>query len=192
MKPTRLAVFCGAAMLYAIGVVTVSYAPDPAPAAADEAARNPDVVPAPNPDLPGDALAVSPPPFSEGIFPCSQCHLETDEVDRTRRVIDIHNDGIFEHDAANRWCLDCHDAQKRDFLHLADGRLIPFEESYRLCGQCHGPQLRDWKAGDHGKRTGSWSGAKQYMLCANCHNPHSPHFKPLQPLPPPTRQENLR
>ena len=53
-------------------------------------------------------------------------------------------------------------------------------------------EQRDWKAGDHGKRTGSWSGKKLYLLCANCHNPHSPHFKPIEPLPPPIRQEDLR
>lgn len=183
MKHARL-IAGSVAALYVIGVVTVSYAPDPAPAPpADDGAAA---------ALPGEVLAISPPPFSEGIFPCSQCHLETDEVDKTPREIALHNDGIFEHDAANRWCLDCHDTKQRDFLHLADGRLIPFEESYKLCGQCHGTQLRDWRAGDHGKRTGSWSGAKQYMLCANCHNPHSPHFKPIEPLPPPTRQELLR
>ncbi|HEY5492164.1 MAG TPA: hypothetical protein VIK25_13300, partial [Gemmatimonadaceae bacterium] len=89
-------------------------------------------------------------------------------------------------------CLDCHDARNRDKLHLADGRLIDFTESYRLCGQCHGPTLRNWKAGEHGKRTGSWSGAKQYLLCASCHSPHSPHFKPLKPKAPPLRQEAIR
>ena len=46
-------------------------------------------------------------------------------------------------------------------------------------------KLRDWRAGVHGKRTGSWNGQKQYLLCVNCHNPHSPHFQPLKPMPPP-------
>jgi hypothetical protein len=188
VKPARLIV-CTAAALYLMGVVTVMYAPDPDENEAEATAPAEAKV---MHDLPGDALAVSPPPFSEGIFPCSECHLETDEVDTTPRLVDFHNDGIFEHDAENRWCLDCHDATKRDFLHLADGRLIPFEESYRLCGQCHGPQLRDWRAGDHGRRTGSWSGQKEYLLCAHCHNPHSPRFKPIEPLPPPVRQEELR
>ena len=41
--------------------------------------------------------------------------------------------------------------QKRDMLHLADGSLLPFAESYRLCGQCHAQQLKQWKAGDHGR-----------------------------------------
>jgi hypothetical protein len=183
VKRNRL-LLCSSLIVWMVGIIGVSYAPEADPVPAPEATATESV--------PGDALAVAPPPFSEGVFPCTQCHLETDVVDKTPREIALHNDGIFEHDSANRWCLDCHDTQQRDFLHLADGRLIPFEESYKLCGQCHGTQLRDWRAGDHGKRTGSWSGAKQYMLCAHCHNPHSPHFKPIEPLPPPTRQELLR
>lgn len=138
-------------------------------------------------------IAVAPPPFSEGIFPCSDCHDPEDKVNRERRpVVEGHENIIFEHDAKNRWCLDCHDAQQRDKLHLADGRLIDFKDSYLLCGQCHGPELRDWWAGAHGKRTGSWSGQKEYLLCAHCHNPHSPSIKPIPPMPPPIRQEELR
>ncbi len=135
---------------------------------------------------------VAPPPFSEGIFPCSECHSPTDKVDRTPRKLEFHDEIDLHHDEKNRWCLDCHDAVNRDQLHLADGRPVKFTESYRLCGQCHGPTLRNWQAGEHGKRTGSWSGAKQYLLCPSCHNPHSPRFKPLKPLRPPVRQELIK
>ena len=72
------------------------------------------------------------------------------------------------------------------------GERIGFDESYRLCGQCHGDKYRDWKVGVHGKRTGMWNGEKQYLLCVHCHNPHDPGFKPLQPMPPPVRPENIR
>jgi hypothetical protein len=139
-----------------------------------------------------ELLAVAPPPFSPGVFPCSECHFEDEEVDMTRRPLEWHEEIVFEHDAENRWCFSCHNPQQRDLLRLADGRLIRFEESYQLCGQCHGPQLRHWRAGDHGKRTGMWLGPKEYLLCAHCHDPHSPHIKPMQPMPPPIRQENLR
>lgn len=140
-----------------------------------------------------DLIAVAPPPFSEDIFPCSECHDPTDEVDTTPRHVEEHEDlVVFEHDAENRWCLDCHDAQNRDKLHLANGTLIDFTESHRLCGQCHGPKYRDWKAGDHGKRTGNWDGKKQYLLCVHCHNPHSPSIKGLTPKPPPIKPEDLR
>jgi hypothetical protein len=136
-------------------------------------------------------VATPPPPFSKGIFPCSQCH-EGEEIDTTPRRLSVHKEIVLSHDEANRWCLDCHDAQDRDRLRLASGKLIEFAESYRLCGQCHGPEFRDWRHGAHGKRTGAWSGKKQYLLCAHCHNPHSPQFKPIVPEPPPVRPEEIR
>jgi hypothetical protein len=134
-----------------------------------------------------ERLEVPPPPFSEGIFPCSNCHASM-TPNRTRRVLsDMHTDIVLKHDEEHRWCLDCHDADNRDFLHLASGERVGFEESYRLCGQCHGEKLRDWRAGVHGRRTGEWNGHKTYLLCAHCHNPHQPRFQALQSKPAPQR-----
>ncbi|MGQ8336651.1 hypothetical protein ACUNWD_08880 [Sunxiuqinia sp. A32] len=139
-------------------------------------------------------IAVEQPPFSEGIFPCSDCHFEIEPNPERRNLIDMHDDisAIFDHDSENRWCLDCHDLNNRDSLRLASGRLLDFKESYKLCGQCHGEKLRDWKVGVHGKRTGYWNGRKEYLLCVHCHNPHSPRFKELTPEPPPVRQEDIK
>lgn len=137
-------------------------------------------------------IQVPPPPFSEDIFPCSECHADLTSNPRRRELEDAHDDIVLEHDSKNRWCLDCHDAKNRDKLHLADGRLVDFNESYVLCGQCHGPKLRDWRNGIHGRRTGKWNGQKKYLLCAHCHNPHTPKFKKVKPEPAPTRPENLR
>ena len=134
---------------------------------------------------------VPPPPFSEDIFPCSDCHADMEPNPERRELVDMHEDIILDHAEGQRWCLDCHNLNDRDSLRLVSGEVIPFTESYRLCGQCHGDKLRDWKVGVHGKRTGYWNGEKQYLLCAHCHNPHSPSFKPLQPMPPPIRPENL-
>ena len=132
-------------------------------------------------------LEVPPPPFSDGIFPCSNCHASM-KPDRNRRELTaMHSDIVLKHDEAHRWCLDCHDADNRDVLHLASGERVPFDESYRLCGQCHGEKYRDWRAGVHGRRTGNWNGAKSYLLCAHCHNPHQPHFQALAPKPAPRR-----
>ena len=143
--------------------------------------------PRPAPVKAEERLEVPPPPFTDGIFPCSACHKDL-KVNRTRRTLtSMHEDINFTHDAEHRWCLDCHDANDRDHLHLASGELVPFEESYRLCGQCHGEKFRDWRAGVHGRRTGEWNGHKKYLLCANCHNPHQPHFKPIVPKPAPVR-----
>lgn len=137
-----------------------------------------------------ERVEVPPPPFSEGIFPCSACHA-SQKTNRSRRVLsDMHTDIVLKHDAEHRWCLDCHDPDNRDFLHLASGERVAFDQSYLLCGQCHGEKLRDWRAGVHGRRTGNWNGAKGYLLCAHCHNPHQPRFQALEPKPaplPPTR-----
>jgi hypothetical protein len=141
---------------------------------------------------PGERPEVPPPPFSDGIYPCTACHADL-PVNRTRRdLTDMHGDIVLRHDEQHRWCLDCHDAVNRDVLHLASGEAVPFDESYRLCGQCHGEKLRDWRAGVHGRRTGDWNGRKQYLLCAHCHNPHRPRFAKLKPEPAPVRPGRSR
>lgn len=141
------------------------------------------------PPIPG-AFQVPPPPFSDGIFPCSACHDPEQPVNQRKRKLRIaHQEVVLRHGDEPRWCLDCHDPLDRDKLHLASGEKVPFEESYRLCGQCHGEKYRDWRAGVHGRRTGNWDGEKQYLLCVNCHNSHAPHFAPLAPMPPPKRPE---
>lgn len=139
-------------------------------------------------------IAVSAPPFTDGIFPCSECHKDMTPNPKRRQLVDMHDDidAMFNHDNENRWCLDCHDTEFRDSLKLASGKRLDFKESYKLCGQCHGDKYRDWKVGVHGKRTGEWNGKKLYLLCVNCHNPHSPKFKPLKPLPPPVRQQDIK
>ena len=133
---------------------------------------------------------VAPPPFPQGIFPCSNCHAAL-EVNANKRELKAEHTSIKLHHAEQqRWCLDCHNALNRDKLKLADGETINFTESYRLCGQCHGNIYRDWKAGIHGKRIGFFKGGKRtYFLCVNCHNPHDPKFKSLKPEPPPIRPE---
>ena len=134
-----------------------------------------------------EEFPVAPPPMTEGMFPCSNCHA-TMEVNRKKRVFkEEHVDIKLHHAETMRWCLDCHDAKYRDKLRLFNGEVINFTESYRLCGECHGPQYRDWRAGIHGKRTGYFmgSGKRTYYLCAHCHDPHEPKFKPIKPEPPP-------
>ncbi len=130
-------------------------------------------------------IQVPPPPFSDDIFPCTECHADMEPNPERRVLEEMHDDIILKHDEKNRWCLDCHDMKNRDKLHLANGKLIDFTESYKLCGQCHGPKLREWKNGVHGKRTGYWNGKKKYLLCAHCHNPHSPKYKKMKPEPAP-------
>lgn len=116
---------------------------------------------------------------------CADCHREIRDP--------AHGNIVLRHAEEQRGCLDCHHPDDRDVLRLADGTAIPFEESYRLCGQCHGPKLRDWKRGLHGKRTGMWDGRKEYLLCVHCHqDPHQPRFPAMTPDPPPVRPGDIR
>ncbi len=158
-------------------------------------------------EVPDDPAASSlgPPPFkTEEVLqalsedpskPCSSCHDPKEPPNTQRRELTMAHDTIvLRHDEKHRWCLDCHDAANRDVLHLANGTTVKFEESYRLCGQCHGDKYRDWRAGVHGRRTGQWkwNGEKKYLLCVHCHDSHAPHFQPKEPLPPPLRPDGRK
>jgi hypothetical protein len=159
------------AVLASLGVLALQATParatEPAAAPAPAAKKAPE-----------RQVQANSPPFSDGIFPCSDCHDPKSKVDATHRRLQFHDEqqDVLHH-GEERWCLDCHDAQNRDVLRSAAGLPIPYTESYRLCGQCHGDKLRDWKLGVHGKRVGQWDGEKTYFLCVNCHNPHAPAWK---------------
>ena len=68
---------------------------------------------------PSEHLEVPPPPFSDGIFPCSNCHAGMTPDRHRRELTAMHTDIVLKHDETHRWCLDCHDADNRDVLHLA-------------------------------------------------------------------------
>jgi len=128
-------------------------------------------------------------PQNDEYWPCSDCH-EGEPTNRTpRQLEDEHDDKQLAH--GDVWCLSCHAEEDRDALHLADTASVPFDESWRLCTQCHGAKLADWRAGVHGKRTGHWWGPKQYRTCVSCHDPHAPAFEPLTPRPPPIRPARI-
>ena len=171
---------------------SVAYGPADFPEVGFDEPLLPSVLEAAGDDTAG-TFNVPPPPFSdEDIFPCSACHEDL-ETDFERRELEFYHAEVeLHHGPKERWCFDCHNADDRDHLRLASGELVGFDESYRLCGQCHGTIFRDWRAGIHGRRRGFWDGAKSYLLCANCHNPHAPKFQPLEPLPPPVRPHYLR
>lgn len=115
---------------------------------------------------------------------CDTCHEPTTKPQ--------HANIVLRHAEKERGCLDCHDVLDRDRLKLANGAPVEFTESFRLCGQCHGTQFRDWKVGLHGKRTGEWNGRREYRLCVHCHNPHDPAIKPIAPVARPARPEEIR
>ena len=92
------------------------------------------------------------------------------------------------HGGGNLWCLDCHDAEDRDKLVMQSGELLSFNDSQYLCGSCHGPILRDWTAGIHGKTVGFWDPqageAEETVrkLCVECHDSHRPAFRSAMPM----------
>ena len=185
VRVTTLSLLMAASLLMTITARGRSTAVPPDEQGGTAAAKEPKQAQPPA-GAPGERLEVPPPPFSEGIFPCSECH-QLLTPNPKRRPLEFHNEIVLKHDEEHRWCLDCHDAKNRDVLHLAGGDPVSFNESYKLCGQCHGEKLRDWKAGVHGRRTGNWNGEKQYLLCVHCHWPHEPRFKPIAPKPAPIR-----
>ncbi len=137
----------------------------------------------------GEVVLLSSEELDDEYYPCSDCH-EGEPTNRTVRGLeDEHEDHELAH--GDLWCLSCHDADDRDSLHLADLTLVDFDESWRLCTQCHGDKLADWRAGIHGKRTGHWRGEKRFRTCVSCHDPHDPPFRQLAPEPPPRRPEQI-
>jgi hypothetical protein len=120
---------------------------------------------------------------------CATCHalrpskpLPTSTAD----LKEFHVGLTFAHGALA--CASCHVEGRTDALHLADGTLVPMTEALRLCGQCHGPQLRDYQHGAHGGMTGYWdrsAGPRLRNHCVDCHDPHAPRYPGMRPAPAP-------
>ena len=116
---------------------------------------------------------------------CSTCHA-TREPDRSNRRADdlqtFHQGLVLTHGHVS--CLSCHNAADYDSLMLADGTPVAFTDVMQLCGQCHGPQTRDYHHGAHGGMTGYWDlsrGPRQRNNCVDCHDPHAPAFPKMIP-----------
>jgi len=129
-------------------------------------------------------------------FDCYACH-EKDKppplrYDTNQNLIipKEHSNIVMHHGSheRNNNCFNCHNENNLTQLQTRDGHEVTFANSQLLCGSCHGPTLRDWEAGVHGRTSGYWDlalGAADRKLCANCHNPHSPKFPGRPPAPGP-------
>ena len=153
-----------------------------------------------------ETYSVPPPLVYQGLFPCQACHRKdirgvNSELEKSdtflgkyirlpnpepRILTKMHTNITLDH-ADWMWCLNCHSTYERNYLHLVTGENISFEQSYRLCGQCHGTIYRDWKMGIHGRRVGQWNGKKLYLLCVHCHDPHKPRFRKIPGKGPPQK-----
>lgn len=122
------------------------------------------------------------------MYPCMDCHEETEaNADKERVLQDEHENIKLNHGGGRFWCTTCHSFSNRNYLRSFKNKKISFNESYLLCGQCHFKRQKDWFFGGHGKRVDNWNGEKIILLCTECHNPHSPHLKPVAPNPPPEK-----
>jgi hypothetical protein len=113
-----------------------------------------------------------------GRYKCSSCH--TDKPVLVNQGLELtHGNVIINHGRKGDElsCIDCHHPDDRDYLEDKKGRKVDFDHSYRLCGQCHFRQKRDWLGGAHGKRVSNWAGDRVIYSCASCHDPHSPRFE---------------
>lgn len=139
---------------------------------------------------PGDEVVKRIPSLE--MYPCNECHEgPADYNSRKRELTKEHND-LVSHPTKRKEdptysCQSCHQEGRYDRLRLSSGEDISLNESYRLCGQCHGTQLEDWQKHIHGLRTGLWNGAGKIESCTSCHPAHSPQFKPIKPFPPPLK-----
>ncbi len=127
------------------------------------------------------ALRTRTPDLSQ--YPCTSCHLGMRVVMAERRVADAHQNIRPVHpEATGARCSTCHAADDVERLVVQSGERPSLDHAYRLCAQCHAPQVSAWAGGGHGKRLDGWLGRRVVMNCADCHDPHAPSLEPRIPF----------
>lgn len=123
-------------------------------------------------------------------WPCMErCHSQRTFNTQPRELREFHAGRRINHGNTLRWCDACHDSTNLDQLHMlpvgaaVTSTTVPFDEAYRVCGQCHAEKYRDWELSIHGSTTGSWSGDRVRRNCTTCHDPHDPHRPSFDPIP---------
>ena len=120
---------------------------------------------------------------------CTSCHATTEpnrDTNSSHQLSEFHQGLTYNH--GDLTCLSCHNANDYDSLRMANGNSVAFPDVMTLCGQCHGPQKRDYDHGTHGGMNGYWDltkGARVRNNCTHCHDPHSPAFPLVMPVLPP-------
>jgi hypothetical protein len=138
---------------------------------------------------PSATVQVVPRTPSIATYSCTRlCHARLTPNPTQRTLSAFHTDKRLAHGATLTWCVFCHQDDDLDRLRLIGGETVSFDESYRVCAQCHAERHRDWTRGVHGSTTGSWRDVAQRRSCTACHNPHDPHRAPFNALPPPSRE----
>jgi hypothetical protein len=120
-------------------------------------------------------------------YPCTSCHVGTQRIGDGERAEDVHGNVEAVHPAeTGAACSGCHAPENVETFRLQTGERVGFDHAYRLCAQCHFPQVEAWAAGAHGKRLDGWRGRRVVMGCGECHDPHRPGLQPRVPYPGPT------
>jgi cytochrome c553 len=120
---------------------------------------------------------------------CVTCHDLNDDGALARKnevPKDFHSGIEITHGGLR--CESCHDTTNRTRLRLANGDSLAMREVIALCGQCHGPKLRDFSKGTHGGGRGYWDRTKGPWIrnsCVACHRAHAPAYPTVMPAPPP-------
>ncbi|TPV96991.1 MAG: hypothetical protein B7733_01870 [Myxococcales bacterium FL481] len=125
-------------------------------------------------DLPAPRVTLSAREGKLEHFPCQQCHDKIDSDGQPPPGPPKHPGLRFAHFQGVTNCYTCHHRSNRDQLTLLAGGTASFDESHRLCGQCHSEKRNDWEIGAHGKHVGGWRGERQRLACTDCHDPHAP------------------
>ena len=116
---------------------------------------------------------------------CDTCHGPSGELSWAQQPdspANFHEAVKLEHGTLS--CNFCHD-DDRTKLHLADGKKLDIGDALVLCSQCHGVQVRDYKAGSHGGMNGYWDlqrGPRDRNHCVDCHAPHTPAYERVMPV----------
>lgn len=111
-------------------------------------------------------------------YACSECHNKpVDQLQKEGLGKKAHWDIMINHaDTKTMTCTSCHNGGDMNNLKSITGDPIDFDRSYKLCGQCHIKQEKDWVGGAHGKNISGWKSARISKLCVECHNPHQPQI----------------
>jgi hypothetical protein len=118
-----------------------------------------------------------------GQYPCTSCHLGRRMALADVRIADAHESVRPVHPKqTGATCATCHAADNVERLALKSGERATLDQAYRLCAQCHFPQLDDWSRGAHGKRLDGWQGRRVVLGCADCHDPHAPAIEKRIPF----------
>lgn len=115
-------------------------------------------------------------------FRCTSCHNNKDvKIQNAAKM--AHGNIKVDHGGQNEplACFTCHNKNDRDYLNTSKDPKIDPDHVYKMCGECHFRQKKDWIGGAHGKRVTYWDGERVVKNCTSCHDPHSPRFKKRWP-----------